>query len=320
MEKVLSISIAAYNSAKYIEKTLDSCLNEEIINDIEIFVIDDGGTDSTLAIAKKYAEKYPDTIIPVHKENGGYGSTVNYAIKHARGKYFRLLDGDDWFEKSNLPQYIEYLKSCTDDMVLTRMCYEYLSSGKSELSQDKWLCFAEKKTVSLDCFLPGTYAGMWEIAYKTAILKNHPICLPEHTMYTDHIYIMKPIPFIDTVSCLNMVIYHYRLESEGQSVAPESRIKHSEEIIQVSEIINRYFEDNCKTKNKDYALERARRCYMEAFRTQLLKKKSKLTFERIKEMDLKLKNTSEELYKEAVSDSKRLKFYRLTWYWGYFLK
>lgn len=320
MEKVLSISIAAYNSEKFISQALDSCLHHEIVDEIEIFVIDDGGTDSTLEIARQYEEKFPNTVIPVHKKNGGYGSTVNYAIEHSKGKYFRLLDGDDWLEKDNLPKYISYLKSCDDDLVLTRMCHEYLVSGKSVVSQDDWLHCVGKRT-TLDEFLPRTYAGMWEITYKTAILKDHPINLPEHTLYTDHIYIMKPIPYIKTVSCLDTIIYHYRLESEGQSVSPESRIKHSEEIIMVSEILNKYFEEKCQSsKNRQYAIERARRCYMEAFRTQLLKPKSKPTFQRIKEMDLKLKSISPDLFKEVLIDSRRLRFYRMTKYLGYYLK
>ena len=53
MEKVLSISIAAYNSEKYISQVLDSCLHHEIVDDIEIFVIDDGGTERSCNCLQK---------------------------------------------------------------------------------------------------------------------------------------------------------------------------------------------------------------------------------------------------------------------------
>ena len=72
---------------------------------LEVFVVDDGGIDGTLKIAQKYQKKYPGTFYAVHKENGGYGSTVNYSIAHATGKYFKLLDGDDWFNTDKWKEY-----------------------------------------------------------------------------------------------------------------------------------------------------------------------------------------------------------------------
>ena len=88
MEKILTISIAAYNVGDYIKNTLDSLVVPEVMDKLEVFIVDDGGTDETLKIAKEYEEKYPETFHAVHKENGGYGSTVNYSIAHATGKYF----------------------------------------------------------------------------------------------------------------------------------------------------------------------------------------------------------------------------------------
>ena len=81
--KILSISVAAYNVEKYIETLIEKIICTKNKDFIEVFIVDDGGSDSTLDIAKKYAEKYPDIIIPIHKDNGGWGSTINYAIKIA---------------------------------------------------------------------------------------------------------------------------------------------------------------------------------------------------------------------------------------------
>ena len=69
MQKILTISIAAYNVEKYIRCALNSLLIcEDLLNLLEIFVIDDGGSDSTLSIAKEYERKYPGIIYAVHKE------------------------------------------------------------------------------------------------------------------------------------------------------------------------------------------------------------------------------------------------------------
>ena len=131
MEKILTISIAAYNVENYIKKTLDSLIIEEILPKLEIFVIDDGGTDGTADIVEKYANKYPASISLIHKDNGGYGSTVNWSIEHATGKYFKLLDGDDWFESRNLTDYISRLEKSTADAVISNT-YEIRDGKKIE--------------------------------------------------------------------------------------------------------------------------------------------------------------------------------------------
>lgn len=73
---------------------------------LEVLIIVDGGNDKTLEIAKEYESKYPNTFKAVYKENGGYGSTINKGIELATGKYFKQLDGDDWFDTNNLEKYV----------------------------------------------------------------------------------------------------------------------------------------------------------------------------------------------------------------------
>ena len=116
MEKILSVSIASYNVEKFIRKALDSCCIPEIMDRLEVLVVNDGSTDSTLEIAREYETKYPDTFRVIDKKNGGYGSTVNASIKAATGKYFRLLDGDDWFDRDGLVKFIGELSAAEEDM------------------------------------------------------------------------------------------------------------------------------------------------------------------------------------------------------------
>ena len=89
MEKILSVSIASYNVEKFIRKALDSCCIPEIMDRLEVIVVNDGSTDSTLEIAREYETKYPETFRVIDKKNGGYGSTVNASIRVAAGRYFR---------------------------------------------------------------------------------------------------------------------------------------------------------------------------------------------------------------------------------------
>ena len=80
---LVSIVIPVHNGERYIKESIDSCINQTYEN-IEIIVVDDKSTDSTLEILKGYGEKI--TVIPVEKQNG-LGNVINIGIRASKGKY-----------------------------------------------------------------------------------------------------------------------------------------------------------------------------------------------------------------------------------------
>lgn len=119
MYKILTITIPSYNTSQYIDSCLPTFLsNKKILKDIEILIINDGSKDDTLVKAKYYENKYPETIKVVDKENGGHGSTINSGIKLASGKYFKIVDGDDWVDNNNFTNLVQQLKKIDTDMVV----------------------------------------------------------------------------------------------------------------------------------------------------------------------------------------------------------
>lgn len=110
MDKILTIVIPAYNVENYIEKTIESLIIPEILDDIEILIINDGSLDTTEQKALVYEEKYPDSIRIISKNNGGHGSAINCGIQNATGKYVKILDGDDWVDKIGIQKLVEKLK------------------------------------------------------------------------------------------------------------------------------------------------------------------------------------------------------------------
>lgn len=102
-KELISVIIPVYNVQKYLEKCLNSVLNQTYKN-LEILLIDDGSTDNSSKICEEY--KLKDSRIKVfHKENGGLSSARNYGIKEAKGIYITFIDSDDDIEED----YIEYL-------------------------------------------------------------------------------------------------------------------------------------------------------------------------------------------------------------------
>ena len=127
MKKILTVTVPSYNVEKFLENTLDSFVDERVLDDIEVLIVDDGSKDKTAEIGRKYEEKYPDTFRVISKENGGHGSTINRGIGEAKGKYFKVVDGDDWVDQDGFAELIQRLKTCDADYVFTNY-YEVKTS------------------------------------------------------------------------------------------------------------------------------------------------------------------------------------------------
>lgn len=117
MSKVLTITIPAYNVEKYMDEVLPTFLAESIMDKIEILIVNDGSKDKTSEIGKRYEAQYPGVIKLVDKENGGHGSTINKGIELATGKYFKVVDGDDWVDTDAFITYVTMLEKLDTDAV-----------------------------------------------------------------------------------------------------------------------------------------------------------------------------------------------------------
>lgn len=95
MQKKLSIMLPVYNMDSYIDECLKSLAKQDWDDDVEVIIIDDGSTDASYEICRRYVDKYPYMKV-YHKENGGVASARNTALKHASGEYFYWVDPDDY--------------------------------------------------------------------------------------------------------------------------------------------------------------------------------------------------------------------------------
>ena len=109
--KVLTIIVPVYNTEKYIKRCLDSLDNKETNPKVEVLIVSDGSKDNSIKIAKEYEKKEPNTFKVIEKENGGHGSTINKGLELATGKYFRVLDSDDWVDNKNFIEYVKDLET-----------------------------------------------------------------------------------------------------------------------------------------------------------------------------------------------------------------
>ena len=245
MEKVLSVVIPSYNVEKYLDRCLSSFVNAEVLRDIEILIINDGSTDKTSEIAEKYCRKYPSSFTLYNKENGGHGSGINYGIEHATGKYFKVVDGDDWVETGNLPVFIHTLKKTNADIVASN--YRLVQDGTDQILEERYACknkYHYGKEWGFAEAVSEPVIKIHSLTIRTDILKENNIRVDEKVFYEDAEYILYPIPFCKNVYYDPTFVYMYRLGRNGQSVDIESMKRHRKDHMQVLNSLFEYYIDH----------------------------------------------------------------------------
>ena len=311
--KLLTISIAAYNVEPFLENALNHLVVSEWLDRLEVFIIDDGGKDNSLQIARCFEKKYPDTFHAVHKENGGYGSTVSYTIAHATGKYFKLLDGDDWFDRENFKKILGSLDECNEDVVITDY---YIGPDESNLSIVS--CNHENGTiVNVSGYRTDIPHGMWSIFYKTDLLQKSNIDFPLHTLYTDQLYATIPFAYANRILFLATPVYCYRFGRNEQSTSRVSRVKHAQEMFAVCNILYDFYERHKQTNNQ-YLLSRIARYYLGAIRTILLMPVTRKNKEKLMEYEHRNKESHPDIYYAAEKGTAIASFVGIMRRTGYF--
>ena len=221
--KYISFAIPCYNSESYMEKAINSILTGG--EDVEIIIVDDGSKDRTLEIAKQYEKKYPTIVRAVTKENGGHGDAVNWGLKSATGKYFKVVDSDDWVDQDALLKILETIKGLTEadtevDMFIANYVYEKVGMEHKKVIRYNNVLPQNQifKWNDIGRFRLDQYILMHSVIYRTEMLKLCQLKLPKHTFYVDNIYVYYPLPHVRTLYYMDVDLYRYFIGREDQSV------------------------------------------------------------------------------------------------------
>lgn len=219
--KLLTVTIPCYNSQEYMEKCIKSLLPGG--SRVQIVIIDDGSKDATGEIADRYAAQYPDIVTVVHQPNGGHGEGINQGLKHAQGKYFKVVDSDDWVS-GDFNRFLDTLEACEKsggvDLFVTNYYYEH-ADGKGNrsicyanaLPEDQIFTWADTKPFKLHQLLT-----IHSCTFRTELLRNHTKELPKHVFYEDNLMVYQGLPYVRRMYYLNADLYRYYIGREGQSV------------------------------------------------------------------------------------------------------
>ena len=237
--KTLTVVVPCYNSADYLPRCVDSLLPGG--DDVEILLVDDGSSDATGTMADEYARRFPGLVRTIHQSNGGHGAAINTGIRAANGRYVKIVDSDDWLDARAYHRVLETLRAMvTDGMPVDALVsnYVYEKVGKRR-----------KTAVHYRGVLPAGEAFGWEdvgqfgakqyilmhsLIYRTALLRECGLQLPEHTFYVDMLYSSVPLPHVRRLYYLDVDLYRYFIGRPDQSVNEAVMLRRADQYLRIN--------------------------------------------------------------------------------------
>ena len=230
MPKV-SVIVPFYNVEGYIEKCLDSLVNQTL-EDIEIILVNDGSQDNSILIVKKFLEKYLEKIVYLEKENGGLSDSRNYALSYAKGEYVAFLDSDDYVEKDMYEKMYGIAKKENSDMVECDFYWEYPDKKKIDTGV---IYYGQNEMVEK------VRVVAWNKLIKREILDKTKIEFPKGLRYEDVEFTYKLVPFLNKVSFCKEPLVHYVQREGSISNLQNERTK---EIFDVLDHVIEFYKEN----------------------------------------------------------------------------
>ncbi len=231
MPKV-SVIVPFYNVEGYIEKCLDTLVNQTL-EDIEIILVNDGSKDNSILIAKKFLENYPKKIVYLEKENGGLSDARNFGIPYAKGEYIAFLDSDDYVEKNMYEEMYNLAKKENSDMVQCNFYWEYIDKNKKKIGD------MQKYSNKKELITKGRVEA-WNKLIKREILENEEIRFPKGLRYEDVEFTYKLAPYLEKVSFIDKPFIHY---IQRQNSISNSQNERTAEIFDILDNVIKYYKE-----------------------------------------------------------------------------
>ena len=228
MTPKFSIIVPVYNVEAYLAPCLDSLL-EQTYDDYRIIVIDDVSKDSSLQIARGYAEKHPDKIHLIeHPVNKGLGGARNTGIEAATGEYLVFLDSDDYLRTDTLAQINDAIERENPDIV--EFCYLMVDEQGNSLNRRSYCANSNANPLV-------RAINTWNKAYRRELFAD--VRFPERRYYEDYCTTPKLLMNTGSVVSINEPFYMYRQRTG--SIIHDTNVERNRDILWGTEDLLQYF-------------------------------------------------------------------------------
>ena len=235
----ISIIVPIYNAEKFINKCVDSLLNQTK-KEIELILINDGSTDNTHNILKKYNDK---RIKYFKNKNQGIGKTRNFGIEKATGKYIMFVDSDDYLKENACEELYDKAEETKADLVICDF-YKVYDDGHQE--KIKLPSFKDGKLKDMPNILLDINLSPWNKLYKTKLIKDNNIKFVEGIKYEDAPFVSTALDCAKKITKLDSYLNYYVIHGNSETTVRDKRIF---DILKIVDMIRKYF------KNKKYMLD-----------------------------------------------------------------
>lgn len=210
-QPLVSIIVPIYNAALDLVRCLESIKGQQYEN-LEILLVNDGSSDSSLEICRMFARLDPRIVI-INKENSGVSDTRNIAIERSQGKYLQFVDADDWLDINAVRLMAERMEETHSDLLIANYC-SVSPAGKTRvygfLPPDE--TFNKKQFAHYLMEEPASfYFGvMWNKLYKRSLIMEHGIrCNEEFSWSEDLLFNLEYIRYAERFCSLRTPVYYY---------------------------------------------------------------------------------------------------------------
>lgn len=231
---------------------MENCVSSLVVggDEVEVLVVDDGSSDRTAEIADELEAKYPGIVRAIHQPNKGHGGAVNTGIENASGLYFKVVDSDDKVKASAFKTILDKLRENKDaeekiDLLISNYVYDKEGQAHKKVMEyrkvlpvNRMFSWDEAKR-----FRKGQYILMHSVIYRTQLLRDCGLRLPEHCFYVDNIYVFNPMPSVKNLYYLDVNFYYYFIGRDDQSVNEEVMIGRLDQQSRVNRIMFDFFSD-----------------------------------------------------------------------------
>lgn len=226
--KQVSIIVPVYNMEHYLEKCMDSLVNQTL-KDIEIIVVNDGSVDNSLKILNKYKKQYPEVVKIINQENSGISVARNNGLKLATGKYVGFVDSDDFVDLNMFKYLYDECERTKADIVVCNYKKYYSDTQKYE-DIDVVKNIHCSNLFEEPSLINSIYYAPWNKLYKRSLFDD--ILFPVNKKYEDINAILKVFLKAKKIGKLDEYLYLYRINASGETLTINKKISDIVDILE----------------------------------------------------------------------------------------
>lgn len=242
MKPRITIIVPVYKVEKYLEKCVESVINQTYKN-IEIILVNDGSPDNCPYICDKYARK-DQRIKVIHKKNGGLSDARNVGLDEAKGEYVLFVDSDDYIELNSCEKFIDIIGNKSPDIVVgnakrlenNKIYYmkHRLNTGRHTINGKKFL-ETELKAGTM-------YMAAWLNLYRKSFLLDNKLKFSVGLLHEDEEFTPRAFLKADSVMSTDLDFYNYIIR-ENSITTRKNKIKNAEHLIKIYRSLGEIYKD-----------------------------------------------------------------------------